>query len=293
MSGHTFGGSWTEDKLGRVRKYLAAYTKIFRRNPKAQFFKTTYVDAFAGTGYRSDPHLTEDHPHLFEDPDAQEFLKGSARIALEVEPSFDRYLFIDLNPAHAQELEALKSEFPEKSGGIGIVSAEANAYLKQWCKETDWKKNRAVVFLDPYGMQVEWSTIEAISQTKGIDLWILFPLGVAVSRLLTKGKLPPEAWQQALTRSFGTNEWKEVFYDPQTTPSLLGEDEVQYVRAADFEKIGRFFVSRLRSVFPGVAENALPLRNSKNVPIFLLCFAASNERGAPLALKIANHILRH
>lgn len=47
-------------------------------------------------------------------------------------------------------------------------------------------RRRAVVFLDPFGMQVEWRTIERIGQTKAIDLWILFPLGVAVNRFLTK-----------------------------------------------------------------------------------------------------------
>jgi hypothetical protein len=38
-------------------------------------------------------------------------------------------------------------------------------------------------------------------------------------------------------------------------------------------------------------KNPLPLRNTKNIPIFLLCFAASNPRGAKAAVKIAQHIL--
>jgi hypothetical protein len=42
--------------------------------------------------------------------------------------------------------------------------------LKKWCKERNWQKERAVVYLDPYGMQVEWSTIEALAATKAIDL---------------------------------------------------------------------------------------------------------------------------
>src|SRR5216683_3510713 len=62
---------------------------------------------------------------------------------------------------------------------------DANTVLKAWCRERDLKKERAVVFLDPYGMQVEWSTIEALAATKAVDLWYLFPLGVGVLRLLT------------------------------------------------------------------------------------------------------------
>ena len=63
-------------------------------------------------------------------------------------------------------------------------------------------------------------------------------------------------------------------------------------REASFEAIGAYFVERLKTVFEGVAENPLPLRNSMNVPIYLLCFAAANPKGAPPAVRIANHILR-
>jgi Ala-tRNA(Pro) deacylase len=52
------------------------------------------------------------------------------------------------------------------------------------------------------------------------------------------------------------------------------------------------FVARLEQMFIGVSKNPLPLRNSKGVPLFLLCFAASNTRGAKPALRIANHLLR-
>jgi three-Cys-motif partner protein len=63
-------------------------------------------------------------------------------------------------------------------------------------QERDWQKERAVVFLDPYGMQVEWSTIEALAPTKGIDLWNLLPLGMGVARLLTYNGNNDEAWKR-------------------------------------------------------------------------------------------------
>ena len=49
MIEHVFGGDWTEDKLRRLREYLIAYRHIFTGNPRAAYFKTWYVDAFAGT----------------------------------------------------------------------------------------------------------------------------------------------------------------------------------------------------------------------------------------------------
>ena len=53
MSPHEFGGDWTSDKLERIRKYLSAYTIIFNRNEQARKLFPIYVDAFAGTGYRT------------------------------------------------------------------------------------------------------------------------------------------------------------------------------------------------------------------------------------------------
>jgi len=53
MAEHKFGGDWTEVKLGKLEKYLKAYRTLFSGNEKARYFKTWYVDAFAGTGSRT------------------------------------------------------------------------------------------------------------------------------------------------------------------------------------------------------------------------------------------------
>jgi three-Cys-motif partner protein len=294
---HQFGGRWTEDKLGRVRKYLRAYLTIFKGNPRAATFTTTFVDAFAGSGYRNTPTVSEfPNTSLFpedfalDDEDAQALQKGSAQIALELDPPFDRYKLIEKRVEYAHELENLRDRFPALSPRIEIVQGEANITLQDWCRRTNWRTNRAVVFLDPYGMQVEWNTITAIAQTQGIDLWILFPLGQAVNRVLKRNSPPEGGWADRLTKLFGTSEWREEFYRPRQQMSLFGDQDALQ-KEANFEQIGAFFVKRLSTVFAKVAENPLPLRNSKNVPIYLLCFAASNPKGAPTAVKIAQNIL--
>jgi three-Cys-motif partner protein len=268
---HEFGGEWTSEKLRRVKKYLSAYTTIFSWNPRARALHTIYVDAFAGTGYRSDSRKvrTEElpFPELLEE-DVQAFLKGSARIALEVEPPFDKYVSIEKNSGRVKELEELRNQFPEKTQAIEIVNKEANAYLRTWCRVTNWRLNRGVVFLDPYGMQVDWSLIESIAVTLAIDLWILFPLGMAVNRLLTKAEVPSRKWSQALDRLFGSGTWKESFYVKKTVETLFGDEEVE-VKDADFNAISVYFVNRLKTIFVGVADNLLPLRNSRNLPLFL------------------------
>ena len=213
------------------------------------------------------------------DTDAQSLQKGSARIALEVDPPFDRYVFIEQRAKRVQALERLRRDFRDKAAAIQIERADANEFLKDWCQRTDWKQHRAVVFLDPYGMQVDWATIEAIAGTQAIDLWLLFPLGVAVNRLLTKNEPPPKKWADVLSRLFGTEEWKQAFYPKKTEQLLWGVEETEH-KQADFDRIGRFFLDRLKAIFAKVAPNPLILANSKEVPIYLLCFAAGNPKGA-------------
>lgn len=287
-SEQTFGGEWTKAKLDSLAKYLRAYTKIFTRNPRAKFFTTTYVDAFAGGGYireeTSEASLQDLFPDLTEE-DTQGFIKGSAVRALEVEPGFDEYLFIEQSQERCEELEKLKAAHPRKV--IEIKNANANDYLGEWCKKTDWRKKRAVVFLDPYGMQVEWALLEKIARTHAIDLWLLFPLGIGVMRLLTKRKPPPPEWARCITTIFGTEGWKEEFYS--TTPTLFGSETEE--READYKAVGDFFLNRLKTIFTKVAEKPLVLRNSKNTPLYLFCFAAGNPKGAPKAVKIAQDII--
>jgi three-Cys-motif partner protein len=291
---HRFGGRWTNEKLERVRKYLLEYTKIFEGNERARYFTTIYVDAFAGTGSRiaSKSSRTQDPMLEFEDDsDREEFLKGSARIALEIEPPFKKYLFVERSAKRAKELEQLKADYPDKASSIEIKPGDANTLLKTWCKNFDRVKNRAVVFLDPYGMQVDWDLLVAIANTQAIDLWVLFPLGAAVSRLLTRREQPPDEWAKALTRTFGTEEWRDTFYKRQIQQTLFGEQEF-VEKDADFEQIGHFFIQRLKTIFTSVAPHYLPLRNSKGTPLYLLCFAAGNPKGAPTAVRIADYILR-
>ena len=148
-----------------------------------------------------------------------------------------------------------------------------------------------MLFLDPYGMQVDWTTVEAIARTKAIDLWVLFPLGIGVNRLLTKSGDIPDSWRRRLNLLLGTEEWYEELYRFESTPTLFG-GEVERVVKASTETIGRYFNNRLKSIFAAVAEEPKVLRNSANSPLYLLCFAAGNPRGAPIALRIANHLLK-
>ena len=294
MSEQIFGGNWTQDKLRRLEKYLLAYRAIFVRNVGARFYTTWYVDAFAGTGVRTQQEHAKQEPNLFEDvyedPESAGYLDGSARIALGLPSPFDRYLFVEKSRDKSTKLRAsVEQDFPSLFDRCDFRLGDANATLRNWCKERDWSKERAVVFLDPYGMQVDWTTIEVLSETKAVDLWYLFPLGIGVARLLTRDGVMDESWQRRLDAIFGTKAWRERFYEMRTTAGLFGE-MAGLKRTADEERIEKFISERLRERFAGVAKGRI-LRNSRASPLYLLCFASANEKGARTAVKIAEHIL--
>lgn len=285
---HQFGGDWTEKKLTKVRKYLPAYTTALKNTP----FKLMYIDAFAGTGYRTSKNDASALRQLLEFPEVDDLAKGSARLALEVEPAFDRYVFIEKNRRKLGRLREMVANYLHLGDRVDFRLADANQAICDLCRETNWSRWRAVVFLDPYGTQVDWSTVEAIAGTKSIDLWYLFPTGMGLGRMLTKsGKIKP-TWQKRLDRLLGTTEWREEFYQAHDEPDLFGEKRETQHRTFDEDRAVDFILKRMRHIFSGVGTTALPLRNSKGTCMYHLVFACGNPRGKPVALRIAEHILK-
>ncbi len=287
-----FGGDWSADKLVRVRKYLDEYVKIMSK----QSFKFAYIDAFAGTGYQVLKGEESPNQLLFPelaDLESQTFLEGSARLALHVRPKFDKYIFVERDAKRFSELEKLKIDFPDVAEDIILKKEDCNSYLQKICRNRNhWLERRAVLFLDPFGMQVGWETITAIAQTKAIDLWILFPLGVAVNRLLRRDGQIEDVWRRRLDEMFGTSDWFDAFYESKSVNTLFDGLETRIEKKANFADIAEYFKRRLRTVFVDVADNTLFLYNSKNIPLYMLCFAVGNPKGSKPAIRIANHILK-
>lgn len=287
----SLGGDWTTQKLDVLARYLHGYTTAL----SGQRFRKGYIDGFAGTGYRETPHEEADEGQNLLFPDLaevepQRLLDGSARLALKTMPRFDRYVFIERSPERCAQLEELRAEFPDLAGDIDIRQGEANAEIQGLCAK-DWRAHRAVMFLDAFGMQVEWRTIEAIAATKAIDLWLLFPLGMGVNRLLKRSGEIPATWRRRLDVLLGTTDWYDGFYRVEAAPTLFGDDEQRLVKAKT-DSIGRYFNGRLGAVFAGVAAEPGVLRNSKRNPLYLLCFAVGSPSGKDIALRIANHLLK-
>lgn len=286
--GLLFGGDWTEQKLSILAQYLTTYRTALKKQP----FRMVYLDAFAGTGYRQAQRLGKAYRSIFNDiqeAEPQRFLKGSAKLALEVRPPFHEYVFVESDADNVKALERLKDEHADKASMITIVQDDANDFVRNYCAQKDWRLARAVLFLDPFATQVQWSTVEAVAATGAVDVWILFPM-MAVNRLLAND--PQKACRPRLDAIFGTSDWFNRFYRLNRQESIFGQPLEEVVKACDFDAISEFYLERLRVIFAGVSDHPKVLCNSRGSPLFQLFFAAANVKGAEIAVRIADHLLR-
>ncbi len=270
-----YGGPWTIEKLDILGKYLDAYTTALKNEP----FKLVYIDAFAGTGY---VELRQD------DQDTEDFIRGSAIRAVGIDNKpFDRLIFVEKDPDRCSELERLRAHHPERD--IRIENSEANAFLSNL--HEDWRKWRGALFLDPFATEVEWSTIETISNFNALDTWILFPVS-AIARMLPKSKRPDDitdGWVIRLTKVFGDESWRELYREsPQK--NLFGD--VEHERESGVDGLLAIYKNKLTGLLGDrFLRQSRTLKNSKNSALFEFMFCVGNPKGSGPAKRIAKHIL--
>jgi three-Cys-motif partner protein len=281
-------GPWAKEKLDALGQYLGFYTTVLK-NQGHWLRGTTFVDAFAGPGLSQIRTKTKDvsEPGLFaadteSEKEEIEYLKGSPRVALDIKNPFSFYIFIDNDPQRVAELTALRAEYAT-TRRIDVQAGDANSALEAWLSsDIDWSHQRAVVFLDPFGMQVPWSTIQALAKTKAIEIIINFPLGMAIQRLLKRSGDIPEGWQISLDTFFGSPDWRKLAYENGT--DLFGPRKSKASDAA--ERLLRWYRERLSAIF-GHVSSARLIKNTRANPLYYLIWAGPHKKG----LEGANYIL--
>jgi len=289
VSDHEFGGQHTELKLSIVEKYLKAYTTALT----GKFDELWYIDAFAGTGSRTVKH-DEVPAGVFGpgEPERIEQRRGSARIAIDVKPNFDFIVFIEAKPSHVAALHDLAANHPNRR--ITVVKNDANNALKELVDANTWRSTRAVLFLDPYGMEVEWSTLEKVAATKAIDVWFLFPLSGLYRQATRQLTDIDQHKRAALNRMFGSDEWEEELYPKAFREDLFeGTSEQPRQRIANVAGLESYVKARLEKIFSKVLK-PMPLPPNKRPQLFslFLCISNNDPKAIGLATRIGNHILK-
>lgn len=285
-----FGGGWTEIKLNAVADYLTFYTRALQASPTPENpFETWYVDAFAGTGDRT---VETSAGGLFE-VEGSTFdrvrLEGSARRAIAVDPQFRHLLFIEKDARRFAALDRVKEEYPQRD--IRCVRGDANDEIREVFSSGPWivpsrrGLQRAVVFLDPYGMSVRWDTLQFLAATGRADVWYLFPLHAALRQLSHDHSALDPSKRAALNEVFGTPDWEGEFYKHRPEPTSLFDlpDAAGPSRIADPDKVEQFAASRLRTIFSFVSE-PIPILTRRKLRQFSLFLLSGNSNARAKAL---------
>ena len=302
VSKKSWGGKWTEEKLDAFEKYVKAYLTIMNSYRDVHGWKLLYFDGFAGSGTRTqeeDIEEVQEVQDLFGQEVTVEDLnvyQGAAERVVKIESegkrSFDYYYFVDKSDENCRLLEQRLSQYVI-GGRKHHLSLDANIAVKRLASTLHNNSNcKALAFLDPFGMQIDWDSIGALKGLP-VDLWILVPTGVIINRLLER-KIDKEkglAHAEKLKSFFGLpeKEIRDFFYTEEKVQTLFGDDDMVITKAENsIRRIAQLYVERLKSVMPYVTDEPLVLYNTHNVPIYHLVFAAKNKT----AMKIAQEIIK-
>lgn len=280
-----FGGLWTEVKLDIVEKYLNAYTTALKQKPHPDRpFRLLYIDAFAGSGW-----VVQDDP---ENLGAKRRIPGSADRAARVDDKpFDKLIFIEKKPRRCGELEDIRSRYRHQRD-IEIYQDDANGFLKNL--QEDWRNCRGVLFLDPYAVEVEWSTIKEIAGYCALDVWILFPIH-AVVRMLNRDRMPEKHLRKRLTRFYGNKSW-QCLYRKVIQSGIFGEEYTQEIvyREQGVDELIDVYRDNLRNLFgPRLLKQSKRLGSLSNPHLFELIFCAGSPSESAIAtsFRIAAHLI--
>jgi three-Cys-motif partner protein len=265
-------GSWSEIKLDIVREYAKAYSTILAaQSAKGTPFSHVYIDAFAGSGQ----HFSKAKGRL---------VPGSPLIALDIEPKFDEYFFIDLNSQKIAELEQIARERSD----VHVLHGDCNTLLpEQVFPRVRWENfRRALCLLDPYRLNLNWDIIAAAGGMRSIDLLLNFPvMDMNRNALWRESGRVSAAGVKRMNAFWGDESWRKIVYKPE--PGLFQEMDLSSKRSN--QAIVEAFRSRLKEVarFQHVPK-PIPMRNSTNAVVYYLFFASQK----PAAEKIARQIFK-
>jgi three-Cys-motif partner protein len=259
-------GKWSEEKLELLRKYLSGYVTVLRNQASKGIRGFEYIDGFAGTGKPKSK-------------DKERYIEGSPRVALGLPTPFTKYHFIEMSDWRRARLEALKQEFTGLD--IEIYPGDCNEVIRSLIVPTlpysSYK--RAIAFLDPFGLALEWETLKAIANTKTIEVFINIPI-MDINRNIRrqdKDQIPEES-RERITRFWGPG-WDTDFFEEKV--DLFGESRID-LKPQSAKQVGNLYRKRLQQVFPFCTVPVV-LRNSTNAPLYGLVFGGHNKTGLRIA----------
>jgi three-Cys-motif partner protein len=256
-------GSWSEIKIEIVRKYAVAYSTVLAKHR----LRHCYIDSFSGPGEHRRKHTGEP-------------VMGTPLEVLSVEPRFHEYHFID---SRNEKIAHLRQQIGDRRD-VHTYVGDTNEILPRdvfpRVAYEDYK--RGLCLLDPYGLDLDWTVIQAAGAARSIEIFLNFPTADMQRNVFWHDHRNVDARDIArMDRFWGDDSWRNVVY--VTDRDLFGSIEVK----SEMASIAEAFRKRLQVVagFKHVPK-PIAMRNDQGAVVYYLFFASQNETGAKIASDI-------
>jgi three-Cys-motif partner protein len=267
-------GPWGLTKLSFLDHYCPAAIQATER--KLQRY---YVDLFAGPGV-----------NVVRGTPASEFEGSPLRVLRYVgqqrqDLSFTHAVFINAMPRDHQALRTRVERLVESGGSrlarenIDLVSDDANRAVSRVLTNIP-KRAYVLVFADMEApKQWPWDSMRALKAQghESVDLYTLFPLDMAIVRLLAYRRDHADRYAQALTGFFGTDSWGGL------VGRRLTEAQAPQLR----RDLVRLYLDQLRTLWKHAGEMIdVYLRGEQR--LYKMLFASDHPAGKAISDWIKN-----
>lgn len=259
---------WTAVKLDYLARYLAMFTTAMRERP---WRALNYIDLFAGSGKCQGEN--------------NDISLGSPLLALATPKPFDHYFFVDLDSSNIQALQQRCQSSPY-ADRVQYFTEDCNAAVHQiaeeiQCLDSHYLPGRwsclNLVFLDPYGLEVQWETVKTLAQLR-TDLIIHYSQ-MGIQRNMPKDIDNPT--ETVIDRFFGTRAWREIYRQEYNKSGLYGE-------LISFYKQNLCALGYVEVKSEDELLRVPLMHNTKNATLYGLIFASKSQLGEKFWREVTN-----
>ncbi len=268
-------GEWVKEKLFYVQRYIDTFETAMR---KTSWRQRNYIDLFSGPG-KCAIRGTNEH------------LLGSPLLSLNTQYPFTDYYFGDLDQQNIDYLKerAKTSNVPQNH--IHYLTGDANQKVQDVIHDIELADRVFIkgvgsclnlALLDPEGLELEWSTVEALGKMRTMDLIIHYSQN-GLTRNLDK-YLNSDS-ETVIDRFFGDRQWRNVYKDALSKKETTGIHRmlIDYYKS-NLGKMGYIVINDHQQT----AREPLIRNTERNAPLYRLIFASKH----PLGNKIWNEVTK-
>jgi len=269
-------GEWVKEKLFYVQSYVDVFETAMRNK---SWRRRNYIDLFSGPGkciIRG----------------TNEYVLGSPLLALKTQHPFTDYYFGDTEQENIDCLRERSKDSAVHQNHIHYLTGDANQKAREVVSDIE-KADKVFIkgvgsclnlaFLDPDGLELEWSTVETLGKMKTMDLIVHYSQNGLTRNIDRCFSINAE--ETVVDRFFGDRGWREIYKETISKKETIGVHRalIDYYKAK-LAKLGYVVINDQQQT----VREPLIRNTERNAPLYRLIFASKH----PLGNKIWNDVTK-